>query len=174
LDIRHHFVASAVWEIGRSFGLDKSSVGHAIFRDFLISPIVNLSSGRPVTGFISASPTGGTSSGLLGSGGPQRTFFVPRGSASRPSTATVDLRLSKRFHFSEKMNLEVLAEAFNLFNHSNVTGITDSLFTFNAANNTLTSNTTSDRVQPFLTPTSINNTTIFTPRQIQLSVRFHF
>jgi len=174
LDIRHHFVASAVWEIGKSFGLEKSSMGHAIFRDFLISPIVNISSGRPVTGFISASPTGGTSSGLLGSGGPQRTFFVPRGSASRPRTATVDLRLSKRFHFTEKMNLEVLAEAFNLFNHSNVTGITDSLFTFNFANNTLTSNTTSDRVQPFLTPTSINNTTVLTPRQVQLSVRFHF
>jgi hypothetical protein len=174
LDIRHHFVASGVWEIGKSFGLEKSTVGQAIFRDFLISPIVHISSGRPVTGFVSASPTGGTSSGLLGSGGPQRTFFVPRGSASRPGTETVDLRISKRFHFAEKMNLEVLAEAFNIFNHSNVTGITDSLFTFNAANNTLTSNTTSDRVQPFLTPTTINNTIIFTPRQVQLSVRFHF
>ena len=75
---------------------------------------------------------------------------------------------------TESMNLEVLAEAFNLFNHSNVTGIMDSLFTFNAANNTLTSNTTADRVQPFLTPTSINNTTNLTPRQVQLSVRFHF
>jgi len=85
-----------------------------------------------------------------------------------------DLRVSRRLRLTESMNLEVLAEPFNLFNHSNVTGITNSLFTFNAASNTLTCNTTADRVQPFLTPTSINNTTIFTPRQVQLSVRFHF
>ncbi|MGB8510447.1 MAG: TonB-dependent receptor [Pyrinomonadaceae bacterium] len=174
LDIRHHFVASAVWAIGKTFGLENSAAGRAIFNGFQIAPIVNISSGRPVTGFISASPTGGVSSGLLGSGGPQRTFFVPRGSADRPGTATVDLRVSRRFHIKEAMNFEVLAEAFNLFNHSNVTGIADSLFSFNAANNTLTSNTTPDRVQPFLTATSINNTTIFTPRQIQLSVRFQF
>lgn len=174
LDIRHHFVASGVWEVGKSFHLEKSSAGHAIFSGFEISPILNIASGRPVTGFISASPTGGTSSGLLGSGGPQRTFFVPRGSDSRPKTMMIDLRISKRFRLTESMNIEVLAEAFNLFNHSNITGITDSLFSFTAATNTLTSNTTADRLQPYLTPTSINNTTVFTPRQVQLSVRFHF
>jgi len=174
LDLRHRFVASAVWEIGKSFHLEKSKAGNAIFSGFQISPIVNIASGRPVTGFVSASPVGGTSSGLLGSGGPQRTFFVPRGSASRPKTMTIDLRLSKRFRLTEKMNIEALVEAFNLLNHSNVTAIQDTIFSFNSANNTLTSNTTADRVQPFLTTTSINNTLNFTPRQIQLSVRFHF
>jgi hypothetical protein len=175
LDIRHRFVVSAVYALGKMYGLKNSRIGQAIFGGFQIAPIVNIASGRPVTGFISASPTGGTSTGLLGSGGPQRTFFVPRGSASRPSTATVDLRLSRRFHIKEKMSLEFLAEAFNLFNHSNVTSVNDTLFTFTAATNTLTSNATADRVQPFLTPTSINNNAfVFPPRQIQLSVRFQF
>jgi hypothetical protein len=87
---------------------------------------------------------------------------------SRPSTATVDLRASKRFHFGESMSIEVLGEAFNLFNRSNFTGITDTLYTFTAATNTLTFSPT------YLTPTTINNTINYTPRQVQIGVRFHF
>jgi hypothetical protein len=167
-DVRHHFVASMVWSVGETFGLARSSMGKALFGSFEVSPIVNISSGRPVTPFISASPTGGTSSGLLGSGGPQRTFFLPRGFQSRPATGTVDLRLSKRIRFSESMNLEFLAEGFNIFNRSNVTGITDQEFTFSSATNTLNFQSN------YLTPTTINNTINLSPRQIQLGLRFHF
>ena len=167
-DIKHHFVGSLVWSIGESFGLARSSMGKALFGGLQISPIVNISSGRPVTPFISASPTGGTSSGLLGSGGPQRTFFLPRGVDSRPYVATVDLRLSKRIRFTENMNLEFLAEGFNIFNKSNVTGITDQEFTFTSATNTLNFQSN------YLTPTTLNNTINLSPRQIQLAVRFHF
>ena len=173
-DIRHHFVVSAVWEVGNTFGLKKSAAGKAIFGGFQIAPIVNISSGRPVTPFLSVSPTGGVNSGLLGSGGPQRAFFLDRGLDSRPSTATVDLRLSKRVYITEKMNIEFLAEAFNLFNRTNFTGITDSYFS------SLTQATLANPVATlvfnpnYLTPTTINNTLNFTPRQIQLSARFHF
>src|SRR3954451_21357576 len=117
LDITHRYVASAVWQVGETFGLGKSGAGRVIFGDLTVPPIVNIASGRPVTPFISASPNGRVNSGLLGSGGPQRMFFLDRGLDSRPSTATVDLRLSKRFRFSESMDIEFLAEAFNLFNH---------------------------------------------------------
>lgn len=168
LDIRHKFVASAVWQFGHTFGWDNDGLGRAIFKDFTIAPIVNISSGRPVTGFISASPTGGTSSGLLGSGGPQRTFFLPRNADSRPKTWLVDLRVSKRFHFKEAMSLELLAEGFNIFNHSNFTGISDRIYTLTTATNTLVYDPT------YLTPTTINNTINFTPRQVQLGARFHF
>ena len=167
-DIKHHFVGSLVWSIGESFGLARSSMGKALFGGLQISPIVNISSGRPVTPFISASPSGGTSSGLLGSGGPQRTFFLPRGIDSRPAVATVDLRLSKRIRFTENMNLEFLAEGFNIFNRSNVTGITDQEYTFSSATNTLNFQSN------YLTPTTLNNTINLSPRQIQLAVRFHF
>jgi outer membrane receptor protein involved in Fe transport len=170
LDITHRFVASAVWEVGNTFGLGKEGVGRAIFGGFTVSPIVNIASGRPVTPFINASPNGRVNSGLLGSGGPQRLFFLPRGLDNRPSTATVDLRVSKRIRFTENMNLELLAEGFNIFNRSNVTGINDAMFTLTAATNTLVYQTN------YLTTstTGINNNLIFTPRQIQLGARFHF
>ncbi|MBA3765454.1 MAG: TonB-dependent receptor [Acidobacteria bacterium] len=121
-DIPHRFVASAVWEVGKYFGLENSKVGRAIFSGFQIAPIVAITSGRTISGTIGSNPSaggtlGGTAVGLLGSGGPSRAFFIERNSFRRPSTATVDLRVSKRFRFTETMNLEVLAEAFNLFNH---------------------------------------------------------
>lgn len=183
-DIPHRFVASAVWAVGKSFGLEETRVGQLLFDGFQIAPIVNIASGRTIAGTIGSNPSaggtlGGTSSGLLGSGGPSRAFFIERNSFRRPKTTTVDLRLSKRFGFTETMNLEFLAEAFNLFNHSNVTDVSATLFNFGSATatgGTLTSNTTPDRTLPFLRETAegINNTTIFTPRQIQFSVRLNF
>jgi hypothetical protein len=179
-DIRHHFVASAVWQVGNTFGLDETQAGKAIFGGFTVSPIVNISSGRPVTPFVSYTPSGGVSSGLLGSGGPQRAFFLARGLDSRPTTATVDLRLSKRIRFTENMNLELLAEGFNIFNRSNFTGISDTYFSAtgqtSAANPIarLTYNAGTPTLAPYLTPTTINNTLNFSPRQIQLGLRFHF
>ena len=178
-------MASVVWAPGQTFaGLESSTVGRAIFGGFQIGLIFNQASGRTVTGTIGSNPSAGgtlngTSSGLLGSGGPSRAFFIPRGSFRRPFTQTVDLRLSKRFRFSETRSLEFLAEAFNLLNRSNITSVSETLFTFSGATATgaiLTSNTTPDRTQPFLREFAdgINNTTIFTPRQVQLSVRFEF
>lgn len=176
LDIPHRFVVSGVWAPGTFFGVDKSGAGRVIWGGFQIAPIVTLASGRPVSGSISGAGgvTGATAAGLLGSGGPSRAFFIPRNSFRRPKTATVDLRLSKRFRLTETMNLEFLAEGFNLFNHSNFTAVGDTLYIFNNAASTLTFNSGQTGITPFLTPTEINNNTIFTPRQVQLSARFNF
>jgi hypothetical protein len=43
----------------------------------------------------------------------RNTFF-------RPKFAAVDLRVSRRIHFGERMNLELIADAFNLLNRFNV------------------------------------------------------
>jgi hypothetical protein len=71
------------------------------------------------------------------------------------------------------MNLELLAEGFNIFNRSNVTQVNTSYIsniTWNAVNQTgvLTYNPSYGSVN------TINNTIVFTPRQIQLGARFHF
>lgn len=184
-DIPHRFVASVVWAPGQTFaGLENNTVGRAIFKGFQMGLIFNQASGRTVAGSIGSNPgaggaLGGTSTGLLGSGGPSRAFFIPRNSFRRPYTQTVDLRLSKRIRFKESMSLEFLAEAFNLLNRANITQVTETLYTFSGANasgGTLTANPQEERLGAFLSETAegINNTTIFTPRQVQLSVRFEF
>jgi len=43
---------------------------------------------------------------------------VPRNFFKQPPIKYVDLRLSRRFAITEKAKIEVLAEAFNLFNHT--------------------------------------------------------
>jgi hypothetical protein len=67
------------------------------------------------------------------------------------------------------MNLELLAEGFNIFNRSNVTGVNTSyISSINFTTGVLTYNPT------FGSTTSINNTITLSPRQIQLGARFNF
>jgi hypothetical protein len=65
------------------------------------------------------------------------------------------------------MALEFLAEAFNLFNHVNVTDVQTREYTYNGTAKTLTYNPS------FGAPVAAGNT-IFQSRQIQWAVRFHF
>ena len=105
---------------------------------------------------------------LLGAGGALRIPQL-RGHFHRPYTWVADMRLSKRIRFTEHMNLELLAEGFNLFNRSNVTGVNETYISaINFNTGVLTYSPTYGQT------TTINNTIIFAPRQIQLGARFNF
>lgn len=169
-DIPHKFVASAVWTPFSTFaGLENSAVGRAIFKGLTIAPIILAQSGRPLTPFVSGNLTGGTAGGIIGAAGNSRPFFLERNTFRRPKQISVDLRVSKRFNFSETMNIEFLAEAFNLFNRTNFTNVADRLYSIGGTNAapTLTFDPT------FLTPTEAGNTN-FRERQVQLAIRFEF
>jgi hypothetical protein len=71
--------------------------------------------------------------------------------------ASFDLRLSRRFAVTERLNLELLAEGFNLFNRAN----------FSVPNNNFGTGTTPSAT--FGRPTAA-----FDPRQIQVGFRFNF
>jgi hypothetical protein len=71
--------------------------------------------------------------------------------------SSLDLRLSRKFMFSEKISLELLAEAFNIFNRAN----------YSVPNNTF--GTGALPLAAFGRPTAA-----FDPRQIQLGFRFNF
>jgi hypothetical protein len=75
------------------------------------------------------------------------------------------MRVSRRFSLNEDMKLEVLGEAFNLFNRTQVTGVNSTLYAISG--NTVTFNA------PFGTTTAADST-LFRERQIQLAVRFEF
>jgi len=175
-DVPHKFVASAVWRPGQFFGIDKTGVGRAILRDFQISPIVNISSGYALGASIPTSfPVSFSSpgNGLFGAGGALYVPFI-RNTYHRPYTWTTDLRLSKKFRFSERRNIEFLAEGFNIFNRSNVAG-TNSVNTTYASSISYTATGGTIVYNPnYRTVTGINNSSIFTPRQIQLGARFNF
>lgn len=161
-DQRHRWVTSAV------FQTPAASEGHSFFRnlgsDITISPIVEVSSGRPydvITGedtrldlgasqarpSVGMSSSGGTTSPyipgvtfvvanvcLTNSGQP---FTVPgfttagagcvgdlgRNPFNMPGWFSWDMRVAKRIPVGERVKLDLIADAFNLFNHTNITAV---------------------------------------------------
>jgi hypothetical protein len=92
----------------------------------------------------------------------------------------MDLRISKRINFSERYNLEVLGEAFNLFNRTQVFGQTGTYFASPSANSCAVTNgiVTNDAnglcYSPSFGAVSSTDSNKYRERQIQFAVRFHF
>jgi outer membrane receptor protein involved in Fe transport len=171
-DRRHKFVASVVYNTHFFDGSD-NKVGRAIFDGWTIAPIFNWLSGPRVTGTVSgnASSLFGTNQagGLNGSNGSTRFALVPRNYFKAPRIVNTDLRVSRRFHLKESMNLELLGEGFNIFNRTQVSGVNASIYTASVSGTSaiLTYNPT------FLTVNEAS-ATLFRERQIQFAARFEF
>ena len=191
-DIPHRFVASVVWNPTFFSNDSDNKVGRAIFNGWTIAPIIQISSGRPNSAAVSGNApactvaaicggsalTAAASTGLFGAGGANRFPLFERNSFRFPKTANVDLRISRRFNLSETMNIEVLGEAFNLFNRVNVTDRGTRLYSISTASATtaplLPVGTPILIFDPtFGVPNEAGNT-IFRERQIQFAVRFEF
>ncbi len=169
LDIPHRFVASAVYAPGTLFGVGKgSSFGRAIFGGWTISPIVTLQSGRPYSYGVSGNAPSATAGGIFGAGGANRLPNVAPNTLRLPSVANVDLRISRRIRFTETMNLELLAEGFNIFNRLNVTNVGTTAYTIQGTTLNFTPNAAT-----FGIPNEAGNS-IFRERQVQLAARFQF
>ena len=181
-DRRHKFVTSLVYNTNFA-SLKDNAVGRAILNGWTIAPILNAFSGQRYSGnitgsiapasfgFTGAACTGGAGTcstpggGVNGSGGSGRFSGVPRNFFKQPNIWYLDMRLSRRFNLTEGTKLEVLAEAFNLFNRTQVTSVSTTLY--NLAGNTLT-------FAPAFGTTTGADSTLFRERQVQLAVRFEF
>ena len=86
-----------------------------------------------------------------------RPVGVGRNSERQPSTATVDLRLSRSFSIGSRQRLEAMLEAFNVFNRANVIAVNP------------TFGTGATPVATFGQTTIMND-----PRQLQLGLRWNF
>ncbi len=146
-----------------------------------LRPSCRLSTGKPFSDHISGNADGNVRGyvggilqtihtcagcyGFMGTGGQERLPFLGRNSFRYGNFYNTDLRLSRRIHFGESKNLEFLAEAFNLFNHQNVTRRSSTLYSV--------FNSTLGYDGNFNTPIAAANT-LYREREIQLAARFHF
>jgi hypothetical protein len=166
-DIPHRFVASAVWSPKKG--------DNVFLNGWTISPIVTLQSGRPISPGVSVTNrplTNALNSSITGSGGD--SYFIPlgRNSFRQPKIFNVDARLSRRFKFTENANLEVLVEAFNLFNRTHITSLNSTAFRLvSAVSGGPGVNLVPDAT--FGTDSATGNS-VFRERQVQLAVRFNF
>lgn len=124
----------------------------------------------PVTGNITTVTAKPLGSGVNGSNGRKGIDVVGRNTFQQKRTIDMDMRLSKKIRFGEHYSAELLGEAFNIFNHQNVTGVNNTGYIIGgtAAAPTLSYNSS------FGSVTNSNSNFAYTPRQIQIGFRFFF
>jgi hypothetical protein len=175
-DRRHKFVASVVYNTSFA-SLKDNKAGKAILNGWTIAPIFNAFSGQRFSGNVSGTinptafgfaSTATPGGGVNGSGGATRFAGVPRNFFKQPSIWYFDMRLSRRFTIKEGMRFEVLAEAFNIFNRTQVTTVNQTLYTISGSNLTFNSGASG-----FNSVTGADST-LFRERQVQLGARFEF
>ncbi len=178
LDQRHHFVATAVW-MPSAKKLSNRSARLAL-DGWVMSTIVTMSTGQPVTPYLTGTPSpldGGVTGGVSYAGATAgRAGWLPRNAFTMPGFHNVDFRLGRQFAFSERLKLSLIGEAFNLFNHTNVSGVNTTAFSYTAAGSGICAGHANACFSPnstFMAPTSTSNL-IWGPRQLQVSARLTF
>ena len=178
LDQRHRFVANAVWM--PSFRGISNRTARLIADGWALSTIVTMSTGQPVTPLLSGTPSpldGGVTGGVSYAGATSgRAGWLPRNDFTAPGFHDVDFRVGRQFAFSERLKLSLIGEAFNLFNHTNVSGVNTTAFYYAAAGSGQCAGHVNACFYPnatFMAPTSTSNL-IWGPRQLQISGRLTF
>ena len=135
-DRRHKFVASVVYNTDFK---NLSGASAHVLNGWTIAPIVNMFSGFRYTAVTNAFTPPGTAAtpntfgtspagGINGSNGSLRFGLTPNNTFHAPSVKYVDLRVSRRFTIKENAKIEVLAEGFNIFNRTQVTGVNTRMY----------------------------------------------
>ncbi|HET9838976.1 MAG TPA: carboxypeptidase regulatory-like domain-containing protein [Candidatus Angelobacter sp.] len=191
-DVRHRVVLNAVanspWKTSGWLGY--------LTNDWTLAPIFQFQTGLPFSLTTSGSAPGSLG-GVNGSNGAFRIDTIGRNTFRFPSTYVQDLRLSKTIKYQERYSVELLADVFNLANHTNVTGVTTLGYSVVSTGtvaligggtqacssaapclNFNTSGPTPATGSPFTpqlgVPNSANSNFIYSPRQLQLGVRVKF
>lgn len=165
-DLRHRFVLSGVYDLNfaTAFGA-QNSIAKQLFDGFSLSGIFTATSGRAFNANV-----GGD---INNDGNPRndRSPFVGRNTLRSPNFYQVDMRFSKFIKPSETTKIQFIAEAFNLFNRTNIATINTNQFLINTAV------PGQIRLQPnpaFLSPVTSSGNARGANRQFQLALQFEF
>jgi hypothetical protein len=118
-DIRHNFVANAVYETPFKAG---GSVLSHVLADTTFSPILFLRSGIPFTVRVPGMQNGAGSAALWA-----RPWSAGRNTGIGPNFYSLDLRITKSFYFDRDAGrrLDFLVQATNILNRTNFSAVND-------------------------------------------------
>ena len=169
-DLRHRFVFSPVYDIGR-IKWSANPFARALFSDWTLSGIVQMQSGSPYSALVGNDPNND------GNRSNDRLPGTARNQFTTPAVYQLDARVTRNIPFTESMRLRLILEAFNIFNRANVVTVNTTAFNFSTAGGgTLTAPpfvTAFGTPRTFSSPAS-GTTTFATPRQLQLAIKFDF
>ena len=172
-DVRHRFIGNFVAD----------TPNKSFIRNFEFSGIVTVQSARPFAMFVGFDANGDTNPVT------DRVGLAARNTYWGDSLKAVDLRISRFFKFGEKTKLELMMDAFNVFNRPNVDEVTSVYGTYAFCNGQIPNNykdATSiaiEKVQiggcpaagpPVPNPQFGGPRTMLNPRQLQFAAKFSF
>jgi hypothetical protein len=185
LNQKQRFVASVVYN--PQFKV--TGIANQLANGWYFSTITTAATGQPVFATISGFPSGGVDYGVTGgevtnTGGSTggRPPQVGRNVYIGPGLVNVDLRIMRQFTLRERFHLQLIGEAFNLFNHTNISSVNTTAFNFSAVGSgactTAIATGTSGCIVPnaaFLAPTGSTSTNgLIAARQLQMSLKLTF
>ncbi|HEX4038940.1 MAG TPA: TonB-dependent receptor [Acidobacteriaceae bacterium] len=172
-NIPNRLVSYAVYNLP---GVESGSWVKWISNDWTVGDTYSIGNGYPYTVGVSGFFSPGILSDWNGGSGSTMIPMIGVNTQRYPRHQVDDLRLTKNIVFSERYNLELMANVFNLANHQNIDGLGTTAYklsgltaTYQGQGSANPSNNT------YQVPTSSNNSGfLFTPRQIEIATRFSF
>jgi hypothetical protein len=158
-DVRNRLVLSGVWNI-RYFDEMKSLIGRVALSGWSLSAIASYQSGQPYTAVV----TGDLNNDLNRSN--DRVPGVGRNTLRLPSQTSIDPRLTRDIPIAHDLHLQLIGEAFNLTNRSNVTRARNAQYSFASGRLTQVS---LNPISGFLSPSAVAG-----PRTYQFAAKLLF
>ena len=120
-DVRHRAVFSGYWDL--SYWKSSHGVAKALLDGWAMSWIATMQSGQPYSERIAND---------VNNDGNRFNDIVPgnRNTHRVPTSYNLDMRVSRRIPLGSKARLELIGEAFNVFNHTNISFQRDTLYNF--------------------------------------------
>jgi hypothetical protein len=166
-DLRHRFVFSPVYELGRFTRSETKSC--ARFSAITLSPAS--------CNFNPASLTPPSSAAIRTTTAiaPMTVFPARHATVSTRHPFTNSTRASRAIRITEGTRLRLILEGFNIFNRSNVVGVNNTFYNFATGTGGVFTLTAPSAATAFGTSRTFSTQSPFlSPRQLQLAVKFDF
>ena len=130
-DVRDRIVLSGVWSLD-NYARNLNGAMHVLASGWTISGIASYQTGQPYTPGVNVD---------LNNDGNSRNDIAPgfrRNSLRLPSQLDISPRLTRDIALFRDARLQLIAEAFNILNRSNVNGVNTTRYSYNSSTQTLT------------------------------------
>jgi hypothetical protein len=177
-DVRQRALVTLVYQPPYFASSDSNKIAHWLLSGWTFAPIQTIQTGAPFSGSVSGNAPD-TTLGVIGSSGSSRVPFLGRNIFRMPDIINTDFKIARSFHIWERVQIEFSAEAFNLFNQLNVTGLNTGLFsaaagTFSGPPTQITAAQPLNYVSSFNTLTAANNSVFLSQRLFQVGATLKF